>query len=207
MNLEKYKNDGWGLSKKCFEDIISIFNIHEIKNVVEFGSGVSTFFFVDLMINNDFNLLSYDDNLEFAAKISHPNLKLKIVSLVETSDNSYENMFKEKQIKKTLFYDKLTPVSTRQKNTFYYVNEDDLPNEIDLMVVDGPHGNGRNIAFLYGIGRLKSGSFVVIDDYNHYDFTDKFISLFSNVKIISESNTGPSNQWELGGNYIIYEIL
>jgi hypothetical protein len=65
-----------------------------------------------------------------------------------------------------------------QKNVFYDIKDEQLPDVIDIMIVDGPHGNGRSIAFLHGINRLKSGSYVVIDDYNHYDFIEKFEKLF-----------------------------
>jgi hypothetical protein len=74
------------------------------------------------------------------------------------------------------------------------------------MIVDGPHGNGRSIAFLHSIGRLQKGSYVVIDDYNHYDFVEKFQLLFK-TQLIFESTTGSINQWELGGNYVIHKII
>jgi hypothetical protein len=208
MNLEKYKNDGWGLSRKCFEDIINIFNNYNIKNVVEFGSGVSTEFFVDLINDgNDFKILSYDDNIKYATKVKHPNLTLKLSSLLETNDDEFNLIFNKKQYNRDVFQKKRTPLHTRQKNTFYDINENDLPTIIDLMVVDGPNGNGRSVAFLHGLCRLTSGSFVLIDDYNDYDFVEKFKNLYPNSELVFESNTGKINQWDLGGSYVIYKII
>ncbi len=209
VNLDKYKNDGWGLSKKCLENIFEIvksFNSKSI-NVLEFGSGISTEFLVDL--NNegfDLNIVSYDNDIAFATKAKHQKLKLIICDLVETFDSDFENMFQEGRYEKSFFHKLITEIHTKQKNIFYEINEEELPETVDLMIVDGPHGNGRSIAFLVGLNRLKSGSYVIIDDYNHYDFIEKFQKLYPNSELQFISNTGQDNQWELGGVYAIYKI-
>lgn len=209
VNLEKYKNDGWGLSKKCFEDILTIVKSYDLKpiNVLEFGSGVSTEFFVDL-INEGHNLhiVSYDNDPMFATKIKHPNLKLIITNLVEAFDSDFENMFQVKEYKKSFFHKLISETHTRQKNVFYDIDETQLPEIVDIMIVDGPHGNGRNVAFLVGLNRLKSGSYVIIDDYNHYDFVERFQKLYPDSDLLFTSNTGQDNRWELGGIYAIYKI-
>jgi hypothetical protein len=208
VNLEKYKNDGWGLSRKCFENMISIFKTfsHSI-NVVEFGSGVSTEFLVDMLEEHyALNIISYDDDAKYATKARHAQLKLYLTGLVECHDSDFENQFREKQYNPNVFFKKITAVHTRQRNTFYEIKEGELPDVIDVMIVDGPHGNGRSIAFLHGIGRLRKGSFVVIDDYNHYDFIERFQMLFPESELVAISNTGSINQWELGGNYQIFKI-
>lgn len=208
MNIEKYKNDGWGLSRKCFEEIYELIRGHRLKSIVEFGSGKSTEFFVDMIEDGfDLEIISFDDSLEFATKVSHNKLNLIITDLIETSDENFNKMFDRRIYYSTFFEKKTTPIQTKQKNTFYKINDNQLPNVIDLMVVDGPHGNGRSIAFLHGIGRLKKGSIVVIDDYNHYDFVDRFKTIFPTVELLFESTTGSINQWELGGNYVIFKIV
>jgi len=209
VNLEKYKNDGWGLSKKCLQDIFLIVKSYDLKpiNVLEFGSGVSTEFFVDLILDGKkINIVSYDDDIQFSTKAKHENLKLIITDLVECYDSDYEKQFIEKKYNPNLFYKLLSDKDTKQKNVFYKIVEEDLPKNIDIMILDGPHGNGRNIAFLVCNGKLKKGSYVVIDDYNHYDFVEKFEKIFDNVELISKSDSGSTNQWELGGNYVIYKI-
>lgn len=209
VNFEKYKNDGWGLSKKCFNDIFNIiktFSSNPI-NVLEFGSGVSTQFLVDLIEKGyNLNITSYDNDIVYATKAKHPNLKLIICDLVETYDSDFENLFQEKKYEKSVFHKMTTEIDFRQKNVFYNVEEEQLPKNIDLMIVDGPHGNGRSIAFLHGIGRLKSNSHVIIDDYNHYDFVKRFEKIYPNSELIYSSNSGQENKWELGGNYVIFRI-
>jgi len=64
------------------------------------------------------------------------------------------------------------------KNNFYDVQENDIVGDYDLMILDGPNGNGRNIAFLHMMGHLKPGSHVFIDDHSHYDFKETFLKLF-----------------------------
>jgi len=210
VDLEKYKNNGWGLSKKCFQDIQNIvekFKSKEI-NVVEFGSGISTVFLVDLINEgHDLKIVSFDNSVEYATKITHPNLKTYITELVDCYDGDFETQFQKGKYEEKFFQKKITPVHTRQKNTFYSIEEGQLSDRIDIMIVDGPHGNGRNIAFLHGVNRLGSGSYVVIDDYNHYDFVERFQMLFRDTELIAESNTGGINQWELGGIYKIFKII
>lgn len=208
VNLEKYRNDGWGLSKKCFENLTTIFKTFNGRiNVVEFGSGVSTEFLVDMIHEGyDLRIVSYDDDVKYATKARHENLKLYVTGLVECHDSDFNIQFSEKKFNKKVYFKKITPVHTRQKNTFYDIKDSELPDIIDVMIIDGPHGNGRSIAFLYGIDRLRKGSFVIIDDYNHYDFVERFQKLFPESELVAASNTGSINQWDLGGNYQIFKL-
>lgn len=199
VNIEKYRNDGWGLSKKCLKEISEI--LDKIKNpvVVEFGSGISTKFFIDYIGDNG-EIISFDHDPKYAAKIS------KIKRLVECVDDDFNFMFEN------LIYDfskmkyRTDPPHTRQKNCFYDIKSNDIPNKIDLVVVDGSHGNGRSFAFLHVKNKMKKGGYIVVDDYNHYDFSEKLLKVFPNAKIVSEMTTGTKNQWELGGNYRIFKV-
>ena len=49
VNIERYKNDGWGLSRQCFLDIEELLNDFKNPQIVEFGSGISTEFFKDYL--------------------------------------------------------------------------------------------------------------------------------------------------------------
>jgi hypothetical protein len=70
-------------------------------------------------------------------------------------------------------YDKISPLEASQKNNFYKIEESDLNGVYDIVILDGPNGNGRNFAFLHIKQYLNSGSIIYIDDYNHYDFVEK----------------------------------
>lgn len=67
VDLEKYKNDGWGLSKLAFTEIQKL--IYPGIKILEFGSGISTEFFLD----HECIITSFDNNLQFA----HPMAKVR----------------------------------------------------------------------------------------------------------------------------------
>src|SRR5690606_15573799 len=126
VNFEKYRNDGWGLSKKCLEDILTVIKSFESKsiNVLEFGSGVSTEFLVDLISEgHDLHIISYDNDPMFATKAKHANLKLILTNLVETFDSDFENQFQNRQYNRSFFHKLVTEIHTRQKNVFYDIDE------------------------------------------------------------------------------------
>jgi hypothetical protein len=210
VNTDKYKNDGWGLSKKEFdllyEELSLVVNVIVEYNIVEFGSGRSTEFLLDIRHYNaaPIKIYSFDDSEEYAFKGSDENLELNIVPLVECSDDNWNKMFKEKKYDSSLFPLKQTTVHTRQKNTFYKIEDSMLPDKIDMLIVDGPHGNGRSLAFLRCFDRLKIGSKVLIDDASHYPFYEHLRKLRS-TKILYEQHI-KENKWENGGDFILCEI-
>lgn len=58
------------------------------------------------------------------------------------------------------------------RNTFYgdVASMMPPPQSIDAMIVDGPHGNGRSLAYPLFAPALKTGALVLIDDFDHYPF-------------------------------------
>jgi hypothetical protein len=213
VNLDKYKNDGWGLSRKEFEILVEYLNAKRnlvfggVLNVVEFGSGRSTEFLIDAMEGLDYkvNIFSFDDSKEYAFKGTHPNLQLNIVPLVECTDDIFNKMFKEKKYDSNLMPLKHTPLHTRQKNTFYKIEDSMLPEKIDLMIVDGPHGNGRSLAFLRCFDRLRFGSMILIDDASHYPF-HHHLGLLRNNLVIHEQHL-KGDKWETGGDFVFTSIV
>jgi hypothetical protein len=211
MKFDKYKNDGWGLSELQLKELLNI--IKESKNeklrVVEFGSGKSTEFLVDIVLNGikPMEIISFDDNPTYAYKNdgNHEFINLKITGLEECDDESYNKMFNTKTYDKSLMSVKTTLLHSRQKNNFYKIEESDLTDIYDLMILDSPNGNGRNISYLHMQNHLDIGSIVLIDDYTHYDFIEKF-ELFFDFKVLHENNSGKLDQWLNGGIYKILEI-
>lgn len=206
MNIEKYKNDGWGISQKGFHDLYKIISEHEKSklSVLEFGSGTSTQFFVDIVENKvkDLTIESYDNDLRWCFKHSekYDFLDLKIRGLVECNNKNYASMFVNKKYDQNMMTIRRAPPHTRQKNCFYNVQEDDLTNEYDIVVLDGPNGNGRSFAFLHLNDILKHGSYVFIDDHKHYPFV-KTLKHFFEVELYSENDDCLSEQ------YAIYKII
>jgi len=206
IKIEKYKNDGWGISQEGFSDLLSLIKQHDKQtlSILEFGSGISTQFLVDVVESNvkQLQIESYDNDPKWAFKQpeKYDFLNLKIRNLVECTDKEYANMFLKKEYHKDKMKIKKTAPTTRQKNCFYEIKEDDLCNEYDIVILDGPNGNGRSFAFLHLNTILKPGSFIFIDDYLHYPFVET-LKHFFDVKLFSEKNNGLSQQ------YVIYEIL
>ena len=202
VDIEKYKNDGWGLSKECFLEIEGYLKDIPDPIIVEFGSGISTKFFQDFLFeyNKNGKIYSFDNDKLYASEIS------KIKKIVECTDDDFDEMFKKKSYDFSKMKYRTVSPHTRQKNCFYDINDDEIPNYIDLVIVDGPHGNGRSISFLHIKNKMKKGGYVVIDDYNHYDFVERLLMIFPNAELISTKETGNINKWELGGNYKIFKI-
>ena len=116
MNLQKYKNDGWGLSEKAFQNIFDILNnMNPPINIIDFGSGHSTEFLYDYKIKTkkDIYIDSFDDSKEYM----HP--KATLVPLIECTNKDFDKMISRKEFLPNLFKLKTTPITTRQKNCFY----------------------------------------------------------------------------------------
>lgn len=207
MNYNEYKNDGWGLSELALKQITKIINVEIDKpkiRVVEFGSGTSSRFLSDLDKVSDKTIIvtSFDNDLTYAYKpIENDNVTLIIRPLVECDDITYNKMFTNKKYDNNGVYLKTSPLTTRQKNNFYNIKKGDLNGVYDLMLLDGPNGNGRNISYLHMKEHLKSGSIVLIDDFHHYDFVEKFKIMF-NSELLFKHNDRNS-----GGEFVIYKII
>lgn len=221
MNLNKYINTGWGLSRKAFELLEK--NILEISQnkiqtgdmtsirVIEFGSGISTQFLVDIkyFYNLDIKITSFDNDINycFKSKQIYPFLSLKIRNLMECSDVDYIQMFVNKEYNKQKMYLRKEPTHTRQKNCFYDILDSDINGYYDLVIIDGPNGNGRNFVYLALKDHLKSNTKIFIDDFDHYDFVDKLKLIFDCNELYSQVENDRKNKWYTGGHICLYEIV
>ena len=173
INFEKYSNDGWGLSAKAFSAMQQALDtIPEIR-AIEFGSGFSTQFLLDYaeISNKSLEIDSFDND----EKYKHPEATL--ARLITCSAKNYQAMFSQGEINWSLFRKRWWKPKSRQKNCFYDLSNYALKNDYNFAVVDGPHGNGRNFAYLLLKDRMKDG-YILIDDFNHYDFVETASSIF-----------------------------
>jgi hypothetical protein len=211
MNFNIYKNSGWGISKLGFQKLFEIIDTNKNNhfNIIEFGSGISTQFLIDCAIlYKNIKITSFDNDINYSYKQSkdYDFFNLKFRNLVECSDLSYNNMFNEKKYDKKQMKLKTSEPTTRQKNCFYDLNENDLVGQYDLVILDGPNGNGRNLAFLHLINHVKSGTYFFVDDYNHYDFIDKLKSIYL-VNEIYRNIDNSNMKWDNGGNFMILKVI
>lgn len=130
-------------------------DLKNTKTLVEFGSGASTQFYNDFM--NE-----YDIDID-----------------VTTFDNDPNYAYKGKYDRGSL---NLSIVSV--VDGFYDITESNLPDSIDMVILDGPNGIGRSKAFELLTGKVSKGCKVMIDDSEHYPFVDKFLEVFPDAKLI-----------------------
>lgn len=209
MELEKYRNDGWGISVAGFECLLDVLKskaktTSDTIRVLEFGSGTSTQFFLDAHKCGvaKLHVDSFDNDIAYAFKPTNDSdeiVSLYIRPLIDCAPLQYEKQFRNRSFDRKSMSIKTSAVHTRQSNTFYDLVQDDLSGNYDIVVVDGPHGNGRNLAFLHILDHAKPGTVVFIDDYNHYDFEQRFLSLF-NAKEIARQ-TLPNDR------FVVFEVV
>ena len=80
---------------------------------------------------------------------------------------------------------------------------DDIPNNIDLLLIDGPNGNGRSLAFLMVVKKMRIGSWIMIDDANHYDFYQRCNEIFE-TQIINQSH---EPKIHINNSYIFMRVV
>lgn len=177
LNYKSYWIGGCGLHELQLKEIEKIIIDNNIKNIVEFGSGQSTRFLQDFRTNSslDYTITSFDHHSGY----SFNSEDVKIRTLEKCNDSSFDYIFENKIIDKKMFTDGQEEKDNfRAKNSFYSLSTEDLPDDIDLVILDGPNGNGRSLAFPHLVGKLKSPCYVMIDDVNHYDFLDRAKQIF-----------------------------
>lgn len=192
MDFGKYWLGGWGLYEIVFKHITSISVDKRVRNVVEFGSGASTQFLVDLRnkLAMDYFITSFDHNPNYSYKGSHPNLSVKVRDLVTCDDASFKKMFETKKIHNELFVkvSKDRNTESRIENLFYDIGEGDIPDGVDLVILDGPFGNGRSFAFLHLLEKLSDEAYIVIDDSDHYDFIERCCNVLGATLLVHEDH-------------------
>lgn len=216
MNLDQYKS-GAGLNKKAYEKLFEILQKNKNKiRVLEFGSGMSTKFFVDYnkQFNNKLEIISFDNDPRYCYKKKKEDdcLTLHIRNLVECSDINFNKQINDKKLEKKFFSVKTTPPTWRQRNCFYQLEDSDLTGTYDIVVIDGPNGNGRNISYLYLKKHIKPGTIILIDDHtsrdNEFDYCFvKYLKHFFNVECIYEYRSDLLGNYEKGGCFIFFTVV
>ncbi|WEK55851.1 MAG: hypothetical protein P0Y55_07345 [Candidatus Cohnella colombiensis] len=108
-------------------------------------------------------------------------------SLKQVTDGECEQLFSEpaEASERWGTIGKSVPLNQYQhytiRNTFYGEAHQIplLHNKIDVLIVDGPHGNGRSFAFPIFSSLLKKDALVLIDDFDHYPFAADLERIFS----------------------------
>lgn len=221
--LDNYKNSGIGMSKTAFEKIYTILENKEECNIIEFGSGISTNFFVDYKLYSKKNIFikSYDDSEKYAYKNknNYNFVDVKIKKLIQFDTEDYNNMINDKIYRHNSWKYYISPPLShpkywRPRNVFYEIEKLDDDMKYDIALIDGPHGNGRNIAYLHLIDKLNPNAYIIIDDITgrDEDFNYDFIPILKKIFDVKEIYTheykskNGDDEWNNGGNFAIYQI-
>ena len=103
-------------------------------------------------------------------------MDLKIKKLIQFDDESYSKMINQKQYRhvnwKYYIHPHInSPRYWRPRHIFYEIesiNESTDKNiKYDIALIDGPHGNGRNISFLHLKNNLNPGAYIIVGDDIH----------------------------------------
>ncbi len=186
VDYKKLWNNGMGLHETQFDDLINILSQNEIKQVVEFGSGGSTDFLCSYrdFSGLDYSIVSYDHSPFYSYQGKHDFLDLRVKDLVKCSDEDFELCFQNKNVDKQKFKNCQDEKDNfRVRNSFYDITVEELPNLIDLVILDGPNGNGRSLAFPFIFNNISENCWVLIDDSDHYDFIERCQSVFNTTVI------------------------
>lgn len=196
IDYESLWKNGMGLHKSQYEEISKILINQKVQNVVEFGSGGSTQFLASFRDHYGLNyqITSFDHSEEFSFKGSYEFLELKIRNLVKCNDDEFERCFEKSHFFHKSFENCQGEQNNfRVRNSFYSVNEGDLPDNIDFVILDGPNGNGRSLAFPLLKNKISEECLVMIDDADHYDFLERCQEIFDTeiIKKIKDPNIHP----------------
>ncbi len=180
-------------------------------HIVEFGGGRSTLFWLFLLHKRD-NFLklstfehdpNYANQLKKAVSISK-DIDIHLCNLRQVSDNEFNAFFSNPEnvfLSWGSFGSLLSlpqALDTRVKNAFYDISPTlSIPSEsVSGLVLDGPHGNGRSLAFPLFYHCLKPDAFILIDDVDHYPFLCDLSKVF-NFRVIKKELPSSGHRWAL----------
>ena len=223
MDLNKYYNNGVGMTKPSLDDIINVLDSYDRPiSILEFGSGFSTEFFIDYIKKrgDTSRIVSFDNDKRYAYKPKDDDtcLKMCIRDLISCKDDDFNKCVSDGMFDKSVFSRHISlptnhPKYWRQRNLFYNIQDGDISGIFDFILLDGPNGNGRNLAYSIISDNVMPGSHIMIDDCNSrdndydYKFRENLESLYNVNKIKEHIYNKRVNVWEKGGNYCLYKFI
>ncbi len=196
---------GWSLSKSAIYTLCSHLLAKTTAPVlIELGGGQSTLFWDAFAKNANVALrvITFEHNPRWAEHVKtlltpQTNVEMRILPLWQIDGQEKERLFTNRtdafEIWQTMHH--LVPTAeydnTRTPNAFYGVTQDLIPppHSVDAIVVDGPNGSGRSLAYPLLFGALKPQALVLIDDFDHYPFVLDLARLYSFKPLAERTHT------------------
>lgn len=192
----------WSLHPMTCLMLADLIREEKLQKVFEFGSGYSTVFLTKFIqqVHANTQIESFEHQVGFSdsllntlSRINNKVAKLHTTELVQFDDEDFDALFESQTDAQQLLTQKATPVpisryrETRLRNVFYQYNFDQIPDHsVDLVILDGPNGNGRSIAFPLLRHKLKNPSWILIDDYLDHPYLADLERVYR-FEIIKES--------------------
>lgn len=190
--MVKYNPTPYSLTVKGIESIVEILEKENIADILEFGSGRST----DYLVGLGYNVFSFDDDAKYASKSKN----VQIVELAALDDKDYQDVVEGKIDFFDLVVTPTSQRSSRQSNCFYILDNKSIKQKFSFIIIDGPNGNGRSLAFNVIRNKIKTPCYVFIDDFFHYPFVENFKHTFPDstevIKVVENKIKG----------FVIYKI-
>jgi hypothetical protein len=191
----------WSLSANALQALVASMAERRHPRILEFGSGASTLF-LQSYYGNAAVLDSFEHQQEFANKLRRrivtQTTRIHLCELWQFDNEEFARImrgdigFPELYRLGRKAEDRLYS-ETRVRNAFYRVKE--IASGYDAMILDGPHGNGRSIAFAVVRDFMTDPAYFLIDDCNHYEFI-YYCSPFFRFNIL-HAELYPSKRWVL----------
>jgi len=178
---------GWALSRSALRSLTGcLFAKREsLPRLVEFGSGQSTRFWQYLSIQVPLNVISIEHQDEWYQRLkselkNNPAIAYQLAPLRQISEAEKAELWQDPQTAHLKFAQmgQLLPLEqypqTRVPLCFYDLDYAAIfePNSLDALLLDGPNGNGRSLAFALMYPFLTSEAWILVDDFDHYPFLD-----------------------------------
>ncbi|WP_149453535.1 hypothetical protein [Pasteuria penetrans] len=162
--------------------------------IVELGGGQSTLFFQSLLklelLDICVRTLSHHrenvESLKGTLEDGEGRIQVHLLPLQQVTDVERKLLFAEPDLAMERWPTLGHPLLAREYHNYtiknvFYGNLHTLnweSNGVDILIVDGPNGDGRGLAYPLLTPFLREGSLVLIDDFDHYPFLDDLRSIF-----------------------------
>ncbi len=161
--------------------------------IIECGGGQSTLFWRKLIgCGVPLQLTTIEHSAEYAEKIRQNTRDCEAIQLVQVplhqiTTNDVNLMYSEPNRALEILHERgqLLPEADASKpnvnNAFYALPLSALPapESLDGLILDGPNGDGRSLAFPIFATSLKPNAIILIDDYDHFPFLQRLGQVFN----------------------------
>lgn len=195
-----YPFDPMSLSKSALVRLCRQLDHSKEWNILELGGGQSTLFWSALdelnLLKLTVTTLEHDSGwtADLRGRVRSDRVHVSAQQLKQINDEEWERIFADPDGALERWQQSGAAVPKEQyknytiHNAFYCdLHQAGLAAQsVDVLIVDGPHGNGRGLAFPLLATVLKPDAWVLIDDFDHYPFLECLERVFRHEELIRE---------------------